>query len=145
MPDNCTTRHMANDRRTSAERQTTRNYSSRWQMTAGLPVKTPPTKTASRQQTPEKLKWPLVCLLMTLTPLTSLCSATYAHWQRGTARIRPPLLHLLLAGPTAVNLQQRMCCCWLMLRQTNGQTDGRTPYRFTDTALHSTHAVPYIG
>ena len=49
MPDNCTTRHMANDRRTSAERQTTRNYSSRWQMTAGLPVKTPPTKTASRQ------------------------------------------------------------------------------------------------
>ena len=24
---------------------------------------------------------------------TSVCSATYVRWQRGTARIRPPLLH----------------------------------------------------
>jgi len=33
--------------------------------------------------------------------------------------------YLLTAGPTAANLQQRVCCCGPML----GQTDGRTPYR----------------
>ena len=34
--------------------------------------------------------------------------------------------YLLPAGPTAANLQQRVCCCGPML----GQTDGWTPYRF---------------
>jgi len=48
-------------------------------------------------------------------------------WQRGTARIRSPLLlsagraaidpYLLPAGPTAANLQQRVCCCRPMLQR----------------------------
>jgi len=32
-------------------------------------------------------------------------------------------------GPTAANLQQRVCCCGRTLEQTDGQTDGQTPYR----------------
>ena len=71
----------------------------------------------------------------------SLCSASYVRWQRGTARIHPPLL--LSAGCAAVidvsfppGPQQQTCSsgfaavgpCWG--RQTDGQTD-----RPTDTAL----------
>jgi len=61
---------------------------------------------------------------------TSLRSTTRVRLQRGTARIRPPLLqsagcaaidrHVLPAGPTAANLQQRGCCCEPMLGQTDG-------------------------
>ena len=74
---------------------------------------------------------------------TSRCSASCVRWQRGTARIRPPLLlsagsvaidrYLLPAGPTAANLQQRVCCCgpcWDI--QTDGRTDGQT-YRRTNS------------
>ena len=43
--------------------------------------------------------------------------------------------YLLPAGHTATNLQQRVCCCGLML----GQTDGRTPYRYRDLATYSNH------
>ena len=39
--------------------------------------------------------------------------------------------------PTAANLQQRVCCCEPMLGQTDGQTNGRTPHRFIDPALHT--------
>jgi len=46
--------------------------------------------------------------------VTSLCSASYVRWQRGTTRIRPPLLqsaairrYLLSAGPTTANRQPR--------------------------------------
>jgi len=52
---------------------------------------------------------------------TSLYSATtYANnvalpRARRTARDR----YLLLAGPTAANLQQRVCCCGPMLEQTD--------------------------
>ena len=68
------------------------------------------------------------CLLQYL----SLCLASYVRWQRGTIRIRLPQAahaasraivrhaaidrYLLLAGPTAANLQQRVWCCgccWL--------------------------------
>jgi len=60
----------------------------------------------------------VVPLLLT----TSLCSATYVRWQRGTARIRPQHAaaavctavtdrYFLHAGPTAANLQQRVCRC----------------------------------
>jgi len=34
------------------------------------------------------------------------------------------------------NLQQRVYCCEPMLGQTDRQTDGRTPYRFINPALH---------
>ena len=59
---------------------------------------------------------------------TSLCSATYVRWYRGTARIRPSRLrHLLPTGPTAANMQQRVCCrgpspC------RDRQTDGTVPF-----------------
>ena len=62
--------------------------------------------------------------------VTSSCSAFYVRWQRGTARICPLLLrsnccaavdlYLLFAGPTASELQQRVCCCGHMLGQTDG-------------------------
>ena len=53
--------------------------------------------------------------------------------------------YLLLAGPTVVNLQQRVCCCGPMLEQTDGRrdgwaerrTDGRTLYRFIYPAPHT--------
>ena len=66
---------------------------------------------------------------------TSLCSASYVSWQRGTTRIRPPHAataahqtainrHPLTARPTAANLQERICCCGPTLGQTGEQTDG---------------------
>ena len=63
---------------------------------------------------------------------TSLYSANYVRWQRGTARIGPPHAataavdrYLLPAGShTATNLQRRVCCCGPMLGQTDGRTDG---------------------
>ena len=39
------------------------------------------------------------------------------------------------AGPTAANLQKRVCGCW------DRQTAGRTPYRFIHPALHTTRAA----
>jgi len=35
----------------------------------------------------------------------------------------------LPTGPTEANQQQRVCCWGPMLGQTDGQADGRTPYR----------------
>ena len=74
---------------------------------------------------------------------TSLCSASQVRRQRGTARIRPLLSagcaaidrYLPPAGSTTANLQQWVGLvavgpCWD--RQTNGQRDGRTPYRYID-------------
>jgi len=63
---------------------------------------------------------------------TSLYSANYVRWQRGTARIGPPHAataavdrYLLPAGShTATNLQRRVCCCGPMLGQTDRRTDG---------------------
>ena len=54
-------------------------------------------------------------------------------------------LHLLPAGPTAANLQQRVCCGPTLEEaggQVDGRTDGRTPYRFIDSAAHAMRAVP---
>jgi len=79
----------------------------------------------------------------------SLRSASYERWQRGTARIRPPLTLLsagrtaiswclLPAGSTAANLQQRFAAvgpCYD--RQTDGLADGRTSYRYIDPAAHT--------
>ena len=36
--------------------------------------------------------------------------------------------YLQPAGPTAANLQQRVCCCRSMVGQTDRHRDGRTPY-----------------
>ena len=44
--------------------------------------------------------------------------------------------HLLPAWPTAANLQRRVCCCG-----TDRQTDGRTPCRFVDPAVHTVRAL----
>ena len=52
---------------------------------------------------------------------TSLCSASYVHWQRDTARI---LLSELLNASCAPNLQQRVCCCGPMLGHRNGMGTG---------------------
>jgi len=46
--------------------------------------------------------------------------------------------YLLPAGPTAAILQQRVCCCGPMLRQT----DRRTLYRYLDPAFRDLRAVP---
>ena len=49
---------------------------------------------------------------------------------RGTSRIRPPHVGAAIdrypphAGPTAANLQQRVCCSAPALGQTDGRTDG---------------------
>jgi len=82
---------------------------------------------------------------------TSLCSATYVRWQRGTARIRSPHAaaaaidrYLLPNGLTAANLQQRVYRSGPMLGQTDGRTDGWTMYRFIDPAPHTMRAVQNI-
>jgi len=63
--------------------------------------------------------------------ITGLCSATYVRWQRGTARIRPPLLQQFIdipAGPTAANLQRSG------FAGTDRQTDGhRTAWYEAET------------
>ena len=43
--------------------------------------------------------------------------------------------YFLPAGPTAANLQQRVCCCGSML-ETDGQTNGRTDAHCTVTHHH---------
>ena len=78
----------------------------------------------------------------TFSPLmkTSLRSASYVSCKRGTARIRPPHAvrraaidrYLLRTGPTAANLQQRVCCCGPVLGQTCRRTDRQTDGRPTD-------------
>jgi len=40
----------------------------------------------------------------------------------------------------AANLQQRVCCCGPVLPQTDGRSDGRTPYRFVDPVPHIVRA-----
>jgi len=52
-------------------------------------------------------------------------------------RCRRSQSYLLPARPTAANLQQRVCCCGPVL----GQTDGRTPFRYTDPAPHTLRTV----
>ena len=47
---------------------------------------------------------------------------------------------ILPAGPTAANLQQRVCCSGPMLGQTDRQTDGQTPYRYIDHAPRTNNA-----
>jgi len=85
------------------------------------------------------------CFSCSIVIITSLRSASYARWQRGTAHIcRAAVSHaaidryLLLTGPTAANLHQQFCCCAPML----GQTDGQTRDRCIDPAPHSMWAVP---
>jgi len=86
-----------------------------------------------------------------MTVSTSMCSATYIRWQRGTARVRPPHAaaaaidrYLLPAGLTAANLLQRglLLCAHA---GTDGRTDGWTPYGFIDPAPHIMRAVLIIG
>ena len=79
--------------------------------------------------------------------------------ERGTAHIRPPHApdaercaaidrYLLPAGPTAANLQQRVCRCVPVLRQTDGQRDertvGLTPDNCIDPAMRR-HTTPALG
>ena len=66
--------------------------------------------------------------LSTLT--TWLCPHSHAA-AAATSR------YLLPAGFTAANLQQRVCCCGPMRRQTDGRTDGWTPYRMIDPAVYA--------
>ena len=64
---------------------------------------------------------------------------------RGTSRIRPPHVgaaidrYPLHAGPTAANLQQRVCCSAPALGQTDGRTD---TVPFIDPAAHTMRTVP---
>jgi len=78
---------------------------------------------------------------------TSLCLATYVRWQRGTARIHPPLLQQSIDISCLPNPQQQTCSsgfaavgpCWD--RQTKGQTDRRT-----DTVtFHRLCSAYYVG
>ena len=50
--------------------------------------------------------------------------------------------HLLPAGPTAANLQRRVCICYLQLAHAG--TDGRTPCRCIDAAPYTMRAVQII-
>ena len=82
------------------------------------------------------------------TTETSLCSASYVSWQRGTARIGPPLLRRgccwayarrpcsnrsIYPASRAHSSKPAACCCSGRIGQICGQTDrrtdGRTPYR----------------
>jgi len=75
-------------------------------------------------------------------------SSYYVRWQRGTARIRPPLLLQSVDVSCLPGPQQQTCSsgfaavgpCWD--RQTDGQ---RTPYDYIDPAPHTVLAVPVIG
>jgi len=69
------------------------------------------------------------------------------HWPAaGRAAVRRATIdrYLLLAGPTAANLQQ-WDCCWG--RQTGGQTDGRTPFSayYADSANNGIMEAFYKG
>ena len=79
---------------------------------------------------------------------TSPCSASYVRWQRGTARIRSPLL--LSAGraastrstfPVSRAHSSKPATVGLLLCARAGQTDGRTPCRYIDPAQHTVRAV----
>ena len=79
---------------------------------------------------------------------TSPCSASYVRWQRGTARIRSPLL--LSAGRAASTRstfpvrrahRSKPATAGLLLCARAGQTDGRTPCRYIDPAQHTVRAV----
>jgi len=61
---------------------------------------------------------------------------------RRTPLLRMPAMQqsILPAGPTAANLQQRVCCNGPMLGQTDRQTDGQTPYRYIDHAPRTNNA-----
>jgi len=52
--------------------------------------------------------------------------------------------YLVLAGPTAANLQQRIRCCEPMLGETDGRTDEWTLYRLVDPAPPGPHRL-YAG
>jgi len=76
----------------------------------------------------------------------SLCSYlhTLTTWQCPRSFAATTLLHAVIdryfrpAGPTAANLQQRVCCCQPVLDgHTKGQTDGQTSYRFITLAPHT--------
>ena len=84
--------------------------------------------------------------------VTSLCSASYARWRRGTARIRPlPYAALPCAEQQSINIafrlgpQQQTCTSEFAgvgqidrqtERQTDRQTDGRTDRRTDTRQLH---------
>jgi len=61
---------------------------------------------------------------------------------RGSARIRTPLLQQSIAGSTAENLQQWLCCCEPVGLCWDRQTDGRTMYRFIVPDPHTMRFVP---
>jgi len=84
---------------------------------------------------------------------TSLCSASYVSWQRGTARICTAARraaghsataavdrHLPPAGPAAANPQQHAA-----VYRWDRHTDGRTPYRYINpAAYYAIGAMPTI-
>jgi len=92
----------------------------------------------------EPLKWSIK---------TSLCSTTYVRWQRGTARIRPPLLQQSIdiscpPGTCSTKLAVEGLLLWAHAgrdKRTERLTEGRTTYRFTYPALHTMREVPVIN
>ena len=74
--------------------------------------------------------------------LRSLTTWHYPHsLDAGCAAVRRAAIDRL-AGPTAANLQQLVCCCGPMLGHSDGRTDGRTLDRCIDPPPHSTRTVP---
>jgi len=76
--------------------------------------------------------------------ITSLCPATYVRWQRGTARIRTPLLQHSIDSSCPPGPQRQthssgfaaVGLCW------DRRTNRRTPYGFIDPAPRTMRAVP---
>ena len=71
-------------------------------------------------------------------------TASYVRWQRGTARRTATDRYLLLAGPTAANLQQRVCCCGLMLGDGHRTVHRPWSAHYAGGATNDPHVAWYI-
>ena len=72
--------------------------------------------------------------------ITSLWSATYVRWQRGTARIRPPLLQRSIDISCPPGPQQQTCCGPML-----GQTDTVPFYRSCSAHSAGGSAIKWKG
>ena len=103
------------------------------------------TRKEARSLTRTPVGWtprPDIAHLLTSTTANTATTRTLTTWHcpHSHAAAAPIDRYLLPAGPSAANLQQRVCCRGSVL----GQTDGRTPYRFIDPAPRTTRAAPMM-
>ena len=107
--------------------------------------KSPVVVETPRHSTSHRRRRHLRRLVATGTGIASLCSATYVHGQRATARIRPPLLQQSIDISCRQGAQQRTAaaaCGRRQDRQTDRETERRTASRQLHRQLHTMLAVP---